>query len=127
MTFIVHTSFVHSSLQMSDLLSQEIVVISELFDLTLQVLGLLLGANAEFFDDFEDSPETHDNDQRGDFFNGTMQDNVGDEACNDDECIETVKPRFEIAKGVRFRHLSYVVWGSRTSNQMPKLKQSVQP
>lgn len=58
---------------------------------------LLLCANAEFLYDFEDTPETKNDDQRGNFFFDTTEEKIKDERCDDDKSIEDVEPRVEVA------------------------------
>lgn len=83
---------------MRNLLPEEVILVPEFIDLALQLFTPLLGTNTEFLNDLDDSPETHDNDQRDSFLDDTMQDNIGDEACHDDKRVKAVKPRFEITE-----------------------------
>lgn len=98
MAFVLHASFIERSPQMRNLLSEEVIFIPEFIDPTLHLFSPLLGTNTEFLDDLDDSPETHNNDQRGNLLDDTVQDNVGDKTCDDDKRIKAVKPRFEITE-----------------------------
>lgn len=91
---------------MRNLLSEKVVFTPKFLNLALHVFSPLLGSKTEFFNDLDDSPETQNNDQRGNLLDGTAQDNVGDETCEDDKGVKAVKPRFEIPKLIRIGTLS---------------------
>lgn len=73
------------------------VLALKLLDSQLQAVHLFFGANAELLDDFEEAPETEDDDQRGDFFENAVEEHVNYEAGDDDEGVEGVKVGAEIA------------------------------
>lgn len=83
---------------MGNLLSQEININFQLPNLALRFLSPLLGTNTEFLNNLDNAPETQNHDQGGNLLNDAVQDNVGDETCDDDERVKAVKPRFEVAK-----------------------------
>jgi hypothetical protein len=47
---------------MRNLALQGLIIGLKFFDSEAQAFGLFLGAQAKFLNDFDDSPETHDND-----------------------------------------------------------------
>jgi len=63
----------------------------ELFDSFTECFRLLLGTHAQLFHDFEDTPETQDNNQRSDLLENATQKDIYDEARDDDSCIEAVE------------------------------------
>lgn len=63
----------------------------ELLDSFAECFRLLLGTNAQFFHDFEDTPESQDDNQRSDFFENATQKDIYDEARYDDSRIEAVE------------------------------------
>jgi hypothetical protein len=63
----------------------------------LQAVHLLLGADGELLDDFKEAPEAEDDDERGDFFEDAVQDDVDDETGHDDEGIKRVEVGLEVS------------------------------
>lgn len=91
-------SFPTSLLQMSQLITEQIVALLQLLNLALQVFRLLLSAKTEFFNYLNDSPEAQNHNQGGDFLDDAVQDDIRDKAGDDDECVEAVEPRVEVTR-----------------------------
>jgi hypothetical protein len=81
-----------------DFLLQVLIFRLQLLNTQLQSIHLLLSTYAEFLDDLKEAPETENDNQRGDLLENAVQENVNDEACYDDSCVEAVEPGIEISK-----------------------------
>lgn len=76
---------------MRSLLSQVINIPFQFPNLVLELLSPLLGTNTELLDDLDNAPETQSHDEGG-TLDDAVQDNVGDETCEDDERVKAVEP-----------------------------------
>jgi hypothetical protein len=82
---------------------------------------LLFSTNAEFLNDLEEAPETEDDDERRDFFQDTMKQDIYYESRKDYGCVKGVEPRVEVPVYTLTLSTNYSLQsGELTSNQKPK-------